>query len=474
MRHALLACGLLAACTPALPIFDDGGGGGVDAGGSDAGGSDGSVRDGGDAGGGDAGGCPAGFADCDGAAGNGCERELGQPDACGGCTDVCAPTRDCVDYVCEVPGIRDMMVAGGFTCVLLDTGRAFCWGTDDRGQLGDGFSDGTTAGDRPNPEAVVNLTDLDAMYGNASIACAVDAAGVGSCWGQNSPEKFGDGMGLARVSTPEPLVFMGVPEPVLELREQVGHLCVRTASSVQCSGANSLHALGRDGANSRFLTPVTGLPSISGTRSVAAGFTSGAGFGVVALADGTVWAWGTNDNGECGQPASSEVYPAQAIAGLTDIVQVAAGVGFACALDNLGTVRCWGNNSNGELGAGPGPDSSTPTVIPGIPAMRRLHLGLGSVLAETLDGHQVWAWGDNSYNLLGLGPAGPSTATPRAVLIDMTGDYEARICGTHSCLIRRRAGEDDAVLCAGSNMHYALGMMTATDPTRHVEVPNFP
>jgi alpha-tubulin suppressor-like RCC1 family protein len=93
----------------------------------------------------------------------------------------------------------------------------------------------------------------------------------------------------------------------------------------------------------------------------------------------------------------------------------------------------------------------------------------------TLDGHGVWGWGENTRSLLGLGAlgAGPRP-TPEPILVDATSTFEASVGGLHACLLRRRTGMDDAILCAGSNDSFQLGMEPAPDPTHFTEVPGLP
>src|SRR5437879_3367845 len=68
-----------------------------------------------------------------------------------------------------------------------------------------------------------------------------------------------------------------------------------------------------------------------------------------AFAQGTVWGWGDNT---FGQTATSNSATPTPIAGLTDVVAVAAGLRHSLALKNDGTVWAWGLNSNGQLGNG--------------------------------------------------------------------------------------------------------------------------
>lgn len=86
-----------------------------------------------------------------------------------------------------------------------------------------------------------------------------------------------------------------------------------------------------DGTAEDKLRPTTAVVGINTASSVV----GGSDFFVALLANGTVWAWGTNQYGELGQdPAAtslSSAAPVQ-VPGITDAVQVTAGNSFACAL----------------------------------------------------------------------------------------------------------------------------------------------
>jgi len=85
-------------------------------------------------------------------------------------------------------------------------------------------------------------------------------------------------------------------------------------------------------------------------------------------ADGKVWAWGDNSNGENrkwsdfnhGRP------PPISGSGLSNIISVSAGDGYSAALKDDGTVWTWGYNSFRQLGDGSTTDKSSPEQVPGV------------------------------------------------------------------------------------------------------------
>jgi alpha-tubulin suppressor-like RCC1 family protein len=135
------------------------------------------------------------------------------------------------------------------------------------------------------------------------------------------------------------------------------------------------------------------------------------------LEDGTVVAWGTNDEGQLGNGplgASGELgrYPKPSVTpvrvtGLSRIVQIAAGPKHAVALDRDGTVWAWGRRDNGEIGDGEPKRSGAlraigPIRVPGLEGITQIAVDSSHNLALRSDGH-VMAWGSNNHGELGLG-----------------------------------------------------------------------
>ena len=71
--------------------------------------------------------------------------------------------------------------------------------------------------------------------------------------------------------------------------------------------------------------------------------------------DGTLWAWGINNNGDLGlgDTTTGDIYYVPTQVGLDgDWTQVAASVNSAFALKSNGTLWAWGDNEDGNLGLG--------------------------------------------------------------------------------------------------------------------------
>ena len=113
--------------------------------------------------------------------GNNATGALGDPSALSDGTPFHVPG---IDTAVEIASGRDM------TCARLADGTIRCWGNDIRGALGDG---GSAVMGVP-PVTVVGLTDADALFAGADSACARHASdGSYACWGMNDQGQLGRG-----------------------------------------------------------------------------------------------------------------------------------------------------------------------------------------------------------------------------------------------------------------------------------------
>lgn len=119
--------------------------------------------------------------------------------------------------------------SGGFTCAAISepgfNHRAFCWGRNDRGQLGDG-----TTTERHVPTLVIGLDNIvfEVVPGQ-DHACAYSRGGTATtefvrCWGANDHGQVGDGTSTDR-ATPVQLTF-AVAAPSVPARGSVPMLAL--------------------------------------------------------------------------------------------------------------------------------------------------------------------------------------------------------------------------------------------------------
>jgi len=139
-------------------------------------------------------------------------------------------------------------------------------------------------------------------------------------------------------------------------------------------------------------------------------------------ADGTVWSWGVNNKGQLGNNVATKYSapPLQVKAQLGDLSgmkAIAGGSAHCLALKADGTVWAWGWNSNGQLGDGSTSDRSTAAAVKGgkklgtfLKNVKAIAAGGTATILQPSGGHslalvaqgEVFGWGWNVKGQLGL------------------------------------------------------------------------
>lgn len=135
---------------------------------------------------------------------------------------------------------------------------------------------------------------------------------------------------------------------------------------------------------------------------VAAGYTHS----LILKENGTVWAWGGNRKGQCGNGTTSVSESLTQVIGLTDVIQISTFYDHSVALKEDGTVWAWGANWDGQLGDGTLTGRSAPVQVPGLTKIEQVSAGEFHSLALT-SGGAVWTWGYYTTEIFSAGFTSP-------------------------------------------------------------------
>jgi Alpha-tubulin suppressor and related RCC1 domain-containing proteins len=110
--------------------------------------------------------------------------------------------------------------------------------------------------------------------------------------------------------------------------------------------------------------------------------------------DGTVWQWGniTTYRGAEGSETNLYALVPEQVAGLEDVISVAAGQVHSLALKNDGTVWTWGGNHDGQLGDGNNQSTAIAQKVEGLSNVIAVEADWTRSFAVKSDG-TVWGWG---------------------------------------------------------------------------------
>jgi alpha-tubulin suppressor-like RCC1 family protein len=361
------------------------------------------------------------------------------------------------------PGSGIFAIAGGargsHVLARKDDHTVLAWGANSAGQLGD-----NTTVNRFVPTEVPGLTDVVEVAVGGSHSLARKSDGTVLAWGSNGSGQLGNGSIQASVSFVN-VANLGTGTPIRSVSACATHaLALRSDGSVLAWGSNGSGQLGNHNPASSFVPVlVKNLPPM---KAVACGVGGGGGGHSLALtADGRkVFAWGANTNGQLGDGTKNQrTDPVEVDFPTSDsrITAIAAGgLSFSLALKEDGTVWAWGTDGNGQVGNGDPPRDEPSPVQVDLSGSRVTAISAGNHGLALKEDGTVWAWGGNTNGQLGIGNKMPKTAPVQIVSLDPSlGPRVTAIEAAANYSLARRAG--GSVVAWGANTNGQLGLPIA-------------
>jgi alpha-tubulin suppressor-like RCC1 family protein len=323
------------------------------------------------------------------------EGELGNGSDTGpdSCFDRPCSTRP----VAVVGGLRFRQVSAGggeHTCGVTNANRAFCWGRNHHGQLGNG-----AFRDRSRPVAVAGGLRWRLVSAGGDHTCGVTLDDRAYCWGRNDQGRLGDGTGIDRTA---PTAVTGGLR-FLQVSAGADHSCgVTTANRTYCWGNNFFGQLGE--GRTVFESP-TPLAIASGRRfrrvSTSRRFESA--FTCAVTTDDRAFCWGNGRFGQIGDGKTFRRFTPRAVIGGHHFLEVVAGGDHTCGVTTANKAFCWGINSSGQLGDGITEIlTAEPSPVADGRAVRQARAGGSHSCGVTLN-NRAFCWGSNFNGALGDG-----------------------------------------------------------------------
>lgn len=339
----------------------------------------------------------------------------------------------------SIAGVQFTQIATGIghTCGLATSGKIYCWGQNNEGQLGNG----TTVSSSAPVEVDTNINGLndpstpaDEFLGFKSISvgyshtCALYATGKPYCWGYGLFGQLGSGSTL---SQSRPQAIFG---SVLFRQVDTGdyHSCgVSFDNKAYCWGWGALGRLG-NGATDNKLVPTqvdtTLNPQfIARTEEAIDHIRPGADHTCMKTFGKSVYCWGSGLDGRLGADDSTEatkLYPSTVdmtvLADVSGVADVESGKDHSCLLTQSGKAACWGAGLKGRLGDGDFLDKALPVLVnfseaTGYLGSFKISAGGSHTCALSVSGEQ-YCWGEGLNGRLGNNSATTNQSRPVNVL----------------------------------------------------------
>jgi alpha-tubulin suppressor-like RCC1 family protein len=352
---------------------------------------------------------------------------------------------------------RVVKVSVGYrhTCAIKLDGSLWCWGNNQYGQVGDG----TMGTIKPFPVQPIGMSrDVADVSAGFDHTCAVKTDGSLWCWGGNDRGQLGDGTNVGKV-IPKRIFASGVKK----VSAGAKYTCaIKNDSSLWCWGENNTGQLGLGIIGGYYTIPQFITDDVIKV-STTSGLSWGAGHTCAVKSDGSIFCWGNNSYGQLGNGSfgnnipspSSDIYLDAFYNRLTDIYYVSVGNSHTCAVDNKNQIWCWGNNYYGQLGIGKDYNYYQtyyrfPRQVTSVVKVKGVSVGYSSTCVIKQD-NSLWCWGGNDSGQLGDGTFIARTF-PHMKITDNVLQISANLYNTCAII------SDNSLWCWGSNWYGQLGL----------------
>ena len=270
-------------------------------------------------------------------------------------------------------------------------GRLWSWGAS----FNLAFGDGTSTTVRQTPVSVAGATKTFCeISAGGDFTLAIDKNGRAWSWGHNSSGALGDNTTTNRNT---PVSIAGVTKTFCKISAGLCHsLAIDKNGRVWGWGYNVVGELG-DNTTTQRNTPV----SILGVIKTFCEISLGACHTLAIDKNGRLWSWGQNTNGQLGDNTVLPKRTPVSVAGaVKTFCKIAAGEGHSIAIDNMDRIWSWGNNPAGEIGDGTSLNKNTPVSILGdTKTFCKIYAGNHGIAIDK--NGRVWGWGANSFGQIG-------------------------------------------------------------------------
>jgi alpha-tubulin suppressor-like RCC1 family protein len=285
-------------------------------------------------------------------------------------------------------------VSAGLSHTLeIRNGQLWAWGNNQYGQLGDSSKIG-----RISPVRIGTDEDWVTVSAGRDHSMAIKANGSLWGWGRNAFGEVGNG-------TTQQILFptqIGTEQNWISVSSTHGNhtIALKADGSLWAWGYNLNGQLGDSSTTNRTSPKQIGQDRL--WINISTGYQHSLGI----KSDGSLWAWGLNSSGQLGDHGTvRRIKPVQ-IDSVSSVsngwVSVSCGFTHTLALKANGTLWAWGANGLGQLGDSSNINSLSPIMVSNNSDFVSISAGGNHNMALKANG-TLWVWGSGNRGQMGNG-----------------------------------------------------------------------
>ena len=292
--------------------------------------------------------------------------------------------------------IKTLKTSEGLVYAILEDGSLYAWGRNLHGQLGIGDDM-----DRDTPTKVTAITGMikeliTNNYYNYYSTYAIMEDGSLYAWGNNYYGQLGVG---DKVNKNTPTLISGISDKIKTLKNNYQSIyAIAEDGLLYTWGSNGDCKLGIFNFGQDINAPKNvKLPNK--VKELITSYSSA----YTILEDGSLYAWGKNENGKLGVGKSTNtICTPEQVTGINGTIKKLITGSSVYALMEDGSLDAWGYNGSGQLGFGDEVDKNTPTKV-NLPGKIKELIKYSTSIYTILEDGSLYVWGKNESSQLGVG-----------------------------------------------------------------------
>lgn len=314
------------------------------------------------------------------------------------------------------------------TCAISKSGKVYCWGDGNSGQLGNG-----QMGSLIPVEIDTSLLGIENKFKQITAGyyyyCGVHDSGKIYCWGKNAFGTLGNGT-TVNSNTPVEINmtetgysnnFKSVIAATHGDYNFSAHTCgIHINGKAFCWGKNESYEFG-NGTNTDSLVP-TAMDMSAFSSPTILSLSAGRDHTCVIDANKKLYCWGINTSGLLGTGnTTNQTSPIEVNTSTINVAnnfkKVSTSWSHTCAIHNNNKLYCWGNSNQGQVGSG---SFSSEVLFPTLVAfpsigfanqIKDVDVGISGTCALNMS-NKGFCWGENTWGQVGIGFMGNNYHTP--------------------------------------------------------------